>query len=127
MQQPKQLYENCLFWRIFNFINYFMGGALFLAGSILFFPTLTDVRIIDKISIWFFIIGSFNFVLADGMVAIHFIRMGIKYTEIILNCGVSMLSIGSYLVGSVYLLPSINDLRAGIILFLAGSYFLCVS
>ena len=127
MEQPKQLYENNLPWRIFNCVNYIMGGVLFLAGSILFFPTLTDVRIIDTVSIWFFIIGSFNFVLADGMVGIHFIRMGVKYVEISLNCGVSMLSIGSYLVGSVFLLPSINGLEAGIILFLAGSYFLCVS
>jgi len=38
-----------------------------------------------------------------------------------------MLSIGSYLVGSVYLLPSMEKLEVGVYLFLAGSYFLCVS
>ena len=79
MDQPKQIYENSLAWRIFNATNYILGGIQFLAGSILFFPTLTDVRIIDTISIWFFIIGSFNFVFADGMVGLHFIRMGLRY------------------------------------------------
>ena len=127
MDPPKQIYENSMFWRIFNIANYLMGGALFLAGSILFFPSLTDIPVIDAISIWCFIIGSFNFVLADGMAGLHFIKLGVKYIEISLNFGVSMLSIGSYLVGSVFLLPSVNDLRAGVILFLAGSYFLCVS
>lgn len=126
-QPPKQLYENSFFWKIFCASNYFLGGILFLVGSILFFPTLTDIMILDTISIWCFIIGSFNFVLADGMVGWHWIEQGKKYIEITLNCGVSMISIGAYLVGSVFLLPSVNWLRAGIILFLVGSYFLCLS
>ena len=78
MDPPKQIYENSMPWRIFNVINYLMGGALFLAGSILSFPSLTDVPVIDAISIWFFIIGSFNFVLADGIS----VTVDVKHTSL---------------------------------------------
>ena len=78
-QPPKQIYENSMAWRLFNSINFLLGGLQFLAGSILFLPTLTDIRIIDTVSIWFFIIGSFNFVLADGMICLHWIMMGKRF------------------------------------------------
>ena len=126
-KSPKQLHENSLAWRLFNSINFLLGGIQFLVGSILFFPTLTDTKIIDAISIWLFIIGSGNFIVADGMVCLHWILNGKRYIEISCNCIVSILSIACYLIGSVYLLPSMNQLRVGVYLFLAGSYLLCVS
>lgn len=123
MKQPKPAYEHSPQWRLWHSINYLIGGILFVVGSILLFPRFDTTLIIDQISVWFYVIGSLALVLADASQLLHY-ASNWDFLPITICICVNVTSTFLYLVGSILLLPSIDNEQSGMNLFIVGSFLL---
>ena len=108
-------------------INYMLGGILFLVGSFILFPVFQNYFNAAFWSTTMYLVGSANFVAADASVWIHYLRADYRYIGIAVNYILNVTGDLMYLIGCIYLYPELNNVDAGLILFISGSFFISVA
>ena len=123
MKPVKTAAEQSTPWKFWHSLNYLIGGFTFVIGSVLMFPNIDDTHIINQVSIWFYVIGSFTLLLADMTELVHHLHDWRTYIMVVIST-LNSVSTYLYFVGSVLLPPSINMFMAGMDLFIVGSFLL---
>lgn len=121
-------------WETINAVAYKLGGFIFLVGSVLFFPALSDW---SNLGAWLFVIGSLLYLAVNIHDAIEVVRhrrslrrrperTGLNLT--VAKLTLEMLAAGTYLagsvlfiVGSLFFLSWIDWIGGGAWCFLVGS------
>mmetsp|Transcript_14804 Transcript_14804/g.20334 ORF Transcript_14804/g.20334 Transcript_14804/m.20334 type:complete len:258 (+) Transcript_14804:43-816(+) len=134
-----------LYWRIFHWSNYILGGVSFAVGSYQYFPAVSNY----DLGAFLYTLGSVGFALADGTEWWTNNRVGCFYysdfedsferdactnyassdtlfgkyqrAENGLNFFFSLLGSTLYLIGSVLYIPQLNSIIAGTQIFIIGS------
>jgi hypothetical protein len=127
MEEPKSTVDNSLRWRIWHAANYNVGGVGFLIGSVLLYPFLSKVNVLNVMSAWLYTIGSFTFVLADSTECMHYMYRDCRFFWFALNFAVNVIGSFIYYVGSACFLPQINQSDLGVDFFILGSSFIIVA
>ena len=128
----KSTKKNSLNWRIFHSTNYLIGGVFFVFGSLCYYPIANNYVSGDILGAWFFTIGSLAFLIADLVEWNHY-RFGcvggpksdsssfLKRAAMGINFFCSAIGSFIYVLGSIYFIPSMNNLLLGENLFIEGS------
>mmetsp|Transcript_4353 Transcript_4353/g.5991 ORF Transcript_4353/g.5991 Transcript_4353/m.5991 type:complete len:258 (+) Transcript_4353:18-791(+) len=140
-----------LYWRIFHWSNYILGGVSFAVGSYQYFPAVSNY----DLGAFLFTLGSVGFALADGTEWWTNNRVGCFYysdfedsferdactnyassdtlfgkyqrAENGLNFFFSLIGSIIYVVGSVLFIPQLNSIVTGIQIFIVGSVVIVLS
>ena len=127
MKTHRSTADNQLSWRLWVSINYMVGGVLFLVGSIILFPVFQNFFNAAFWSTTMYLVGSVNFVAADATVWIHYLRADYRYIGIVVNDLLNVAADLMYVIGCVYFYPAMGSVDAGLDLFIAGSFVICVA
>jgi len=127
MKTHRSTADNRLSWRLWVSINYMVGGVLFLVGSFVLFPVFQNYFDAAFWSTTMYLVGSANFLAADGTVWIHYLKADYRYLGIVVNDLLNVAGDIMYVVGCVYFYPVLNGEDAGLDLFIAGSFAICVA
>jgi hypothetical protein len=74
MKPVKRVIDNTRGWKIWHGLNYFIGGATFLIGSIFIFPLFENYMNAPLVYAWLYTIGSITLLLADFTELLHYIQ-----------------------------------------------------
>ena len=137
VEQEKKNPRN-IFWECFNTGTYFIGGYMFVAGSILFLPAYEEHVAIGS---WIFVVASILYIvvsLHDLMEMIYFreeesvmhlptahLKRSISPVDF-LAAFVYLLGASIFTVGSLLFLPSVGQYHPGAWCFIIGSLFFVV-
>jgi hypothetical protein len=104
-----------------------VGGILFLVGSFVLFPVFQNYFNAAFWSTTMYLVGSANFLAADATVWIHYMRADYRYLGLVVNDLLNVAADVMYVIGCVYFYPVLGAEDAGLDLFIAGSFVICVS
>lgn len=112
-------------WETFNAISYEIGGLAFIAGSICYFPALSNYLALGS---WLFCLGSILYLLVTGHDLFEVIKYWRRHNTDTFADRIEQITAVSYVtgsllftVGSLCFLPSLDASMIGIWCFIIGS------
>jgi hypothetical protein len=124
------------YWKSVHFIAFAIGGICYFVGSMMYFPEIAD----DWAGAILLIIGSFGYVVADAMDLVILVKESKeyftltamladhwKYGKKLVNYAFSFLGAFLFLVASILLLPDLDSLLTGALLFMIGAIICLIS